>query len=319
MKRTKDNKFLILYQKVTGFINKTFGDLPINSGLSASFMKFRVEGQKKSINFNVISRLQGKFSSISLLILSAFAVLSCEEEIQLDLEVAEPQKVIEANFTAENDSAFVRITTSSNYFEAVEYQAISDATVSITVNNDVFLFREIDKGMYYSGLPEIPDTDYHLNITTGTEDYTAISRLKPQLVLDSLSYEERNTPLEGKVYTVSAHFQDHENTSDFARLKLYINNEEHDEIYVYNDDLSNGNYIQYFFVRAFISEGDSVRAELYTIDKPVYDYFNTLGEIVGNQGGFQTTVPDNPISNITGGALGYFSIHYKSEQSIIIK
>lgn len=254
-----------------------------------------------------------------LLVLSACTIISCEEEIQIDLEESDQKLVIEGNFTADNDSAIVKITTSSDYYEPVDFPAVSDATVSVTANNEVFLLSEISNGIYYSSLPVISDTKYQLNVAVGSEEYTATSELKPKIVLDSLSYEERNTPLMGKVYMVSAHFQDHEKITDFARLKLFINNEEYDEIYVYDDQLSNGNYIQYYFVRAFVSATDSIKVELFTIDKPVYEYFNTLGEIVGNQGGVQTTAPDNPISNISGNALGYFSAYHKSEKSIVIK
>ncbi len=45
--------------------------------------------------------------------------------------------------------------------------------------------------------------------------------------------------------------------------------------------------------------GDTITMQLMTIDQPTYDYFRTL--ISGQSGGA------NPISNITGGCLGYFT------------
>jgi hypothetical protein len=44
------------------------------------------------------------------------------------------------------------------------------------------------------------------------------------------------------------------------------------------------------------------------VDKNVYDYFFTLSGVTGNNG-FQTATPANPVSNISNGALGYFSAH----------
>jgi hypothetical protein len=48
---------------------------------------------------------------------------------------------------------------------------------------------------------------------------------------------------------------------------------------------------------------------MYCIDKNVYNYFFSLLQVTGNNGGFQSASPDNPITNISGGALGYFSAH----------
>jgi hypothetical protein len=46
--------------------------------------------------------------------------------------------------------------------------------------------------------------------------------------------------------------------------------------------------------------------ELWGIDKGVYEYYSTLREILGGAGP-STASPANPTSNISGGAMGYFS------------
>jgi hypothetical protein len=64
------------------------------------------------------------------------------------------------------------------------------------------------------------------------------------------------------------------------------------------------------FNQAELVTGDSVLVSLECIDKNVYTYFRTA-----SQTGNQSTTVSNPVSNISNGALGYFSAytvrHYK--------
>jgi hypothetical protein len=55
-----------------------------------------------------------------------------------------------------------------------------------------------------------------------------------------------------------------------------------------------------------LKPGDTMFVELWGIDKGVYEYYSTLNEILGGAGP-STASPANPTSNITGGAMGYFS------------
>jgi hypothetical protein len=57
---------------------------------------------------------------------------------------------------------------------------------------------------------------------------------------------------------------------------------------------------------------DSVTIEMHCIDKPVYDYYYSLG----NRDNSAT--PANPVSNIVGGALGYFSAHTVRKTTAVV-
>ncbi|MCW3126192.1 MAG: hypothetical protein JWO03_1850, partial [Bacteroidetes bacterium] len=56
----------------------------------------------------------------------------------------------------------------------------------------------------------------------------------------------------------------------------------------------------------FINENDTIQMELDAIDKPVYEYFNTLNESTINS---LSAAPANPPSNFSNNALGYFSAY----------
>jgi hypothetical protein len=50
------------------------------------------------------------------------------------------------------------------------------------------------------------------------------------------------------------------------------------------------------------------------IDRPVYDYFNQLATNTNGQG----ATPANPVSNFSGGCLGYFSARSTDVKTVII-
>ncbi|HOY49299.1 MAG TPA: DUF4249 domain-containing protein, partial [Flavobacteriales bacterium] len=60
----------------------------------------------------------------------------------------------------------------------------------------------------------------------------------------------------------------------------------------------------------------TIFVELWGIDKGVYEYYNTLNSILGGAGP-SVASPANPTSNITGGAMGYFSAYTISRSWII--
>jgi hypothetical protein len=57
---------------------------------------------------------------------------------------------------------------------------------------------------------------------------------------------------------------------------------------------------------------------MYCIDRNIYNYFFSLLQVSAGNGGFQTASPDNPVTNITGGALGYFSAHTINLEKLIV-
>jgi hypothetical protein len=53
------------------------------------------------------------------------------------------------------------------------------------------------------------------------------------------------------------------------------------------------------------------------IDKNVFEYFKQLSGLDPTNG--QPTAPTNPVSNISGGALGYFSAHTTQKKKAIVQ
>jgi hypothetical protein len=67
--------------------------------------------------------------------------------------------------------------------------------------------------------------------------------------------------------------------------------------------------------RNTLISGDSIVVALQTIDQGVFDYLRTLGQADNNMA---SATPANPTSNISNGALGYFSAYAVTSKGIVI-
>lgn len=131
----------------------------------------------------------------------------------------------------------------------------------------------------------------------------------PQPVtLDSVSFQYNNDFGSTTILAIP-NFQDPAGIANYYTFTEYINNVKFNEsIFVFEDRLSDGRYIsqQLFTDSAYINTGDSVAIQMNCVDKNVYNYFNTLQQAISGNS-FQSASPSNPVSNISGGTLGYFS------------
>ena len=68
-----------------------------------------------------------------------------------------------------------------------------------------------------------------------------------------------------------------------------------------------------------VNKGDTITIELLSIDKAAYDYFHTLSEILSSDQSPTSLAPQNPLTNLSGGALGYFAAYTVDTRKIVIR
>ena len=86
---------------------------------------------------------------------------------------------------------------------------------------------------------------------------------------------------------------------------------------VFDDKLANGESNSdplLSFDRNYIT-GDTLLIEMQCIDKNVYVYYRSFGNLSEGPGG---STPANPYTNIEGTELGYFSAHTIGRKQIVI-
>jgi len=273
---------------------------------------------KYNTNFNKV------FSAV-FLIMSTFIFYSCEEIIEIDLNSADPKIVIEGSVTAQPGPYTVTITKTTDYYNPGSYPTVSGAVVSIADSNGFFEeLVETATGIYQTdSLQGTPGRTYTLTVTVEGQTYSAVSSMPQATEIDSLFYEENEEgvrPRDKKGYALTVKFTDKPGVEDFKRVKIYRNGNLQDGYFLYNGRLSDGNEIEFDRIHTAFELDDFVFVELLSIDEATYEYYSTVGNAIASSGGnkIQTKIHANPISNLSGGALGYFGAFTVRSDSVQI-
>jgi hypothetical protein len=91
-------------------------------------------------------------------------------------------------------------------------------------------------------------------------------------------------------------------------------------LFYQNDDYTDGRTSSFSLLRpdpdSTLHVNDRVDVEMQCIDKAMYKYWFSVDRSSLGEGG---TLASNPVTNISGGALGYFSAHTSQTKSILVK
>jgi len=251
--------------------------------------------------------------------------LSCEEVITIDLNSSNPKIVIEGTVTDQPGPYTVIISETADYYNPEAQPMISGARVTISDSEgNIDHLSEISPGVYETdSLQGILGRTYTLLVEANGKTYRAESTMPVAIEIDSLYFtQEKRRPHQNKdSYQVVCVFTDHSGKEDFCRLKVYRNDEIELSYGMYNGRLTDGNTIEFDRIRGDFELNDMVKVELFSIDEATYTYYSTLKDVLASdpQRMMSTSVPANPVTNITGDALGYFGTFTVRADSIIIK
>ncbi|MEM9985185.1 MAG: DUF4249 domain-containing protein [Bacteroidota bacterium] len=255
-----------------------------------------------------------------ILLLASSLCWGCEEVIVLELEENAGLLVVEGIVSSEPGQSLVSLTQSVGFYEENVFPGVQGAKVSITDGDGQnWDLTETSPGTYsHPDLVGQPEKTYTLNVELEGKIYTASSTMPPVVKLDSLVIQ----PLPGggglsDSVILQALYRDPESYENFYRFKVKRNGDFIDALILNDDVLNNGILAATPLFGAFFSSGDEVEVSLLGLDQPVYRYFNTLSSVNGGAGLATGAVAD-PESNLSNGALGFFSAQTQSQLSITI-
>ncbi|WMJ74565.1 DUF4249 domain-containing protein [Cytophagaceae bacterium ABcell3] len=258
-------------------------------------------------------------------ILTFLAFFSCEKVVDMDLNEESPRVVIEGQVTNKPGPYTIRITQSGSYMGGDKFEKIVGANVKVYDNaGQSESLVEEEPGLYKTtNLEGVEGRVYHLEVEYDSEKYTASSSMPVKVPIDSLTLHHREEQLfNWPEYYINMHFTDPGHTRNYYYLKVYNNNmqgEPSPHFVVFDDLLFNGRSISDDIGFSDFEKGDTVHVELLSIDREAYEYYNNLNAILNNAGGnpFQGA-PQNPTTNISGNALGFFGAYAIDKASILI-
>lgn len=252
---------------------------------------------------------------IAVLVLVAVSLAACKKVINVDLNNAAPQIVIEGEVMNVRGPFPVRITKTVNFSANNTYPPVTNADVYITDSTngivDHLSQANSDSGVYLArGTVGVSGHTYVLTVNVDGKQYRASSRMPKAVPFDSVTFA-MNFGFDNKQeINAVVNFQDPPGLGNYYQFSETVNSRLIPNIFVFEDRLSDGRYIQQplFNDSSYLKKDDTLTLTFNCVDKNIYNYFFTLANVTGNNN-FQTSTPANPVTNITGGALGYFSAH----------
>jgi Domain of unknown function (DUF4249) len=253
-------------------------------------------------------------------VLGIMSLTACEKVVNVDVKNSDPKIVIEGSVDDNGNPAKVVITKSGLFSANNNFPKVNGAVVKITDNvGNNYTLTETSSGVYTNNtLVGVVGRTYNLTATVAGVTYTASSTMPRKMALDTIEIEN-NVPTGGPTSAAkvaSLVYQDLPGFGDNAHIVVTVNGIKDRNLYISDDLLTDGGIAPFYLYNPNIKlkAGDVFKAELRFIDKNVYKYLSGVGELSeGN------TVPSNPISNLSNGALGYFSAHTSETKTIIVQ
>ena len=263
-----------------------------------------------------------KFSLYIILFSILFS--ACEKVIDINVESAESKYVIEAYISNERGDCKVHITQTVNFNDPADFPGVTGAVVTVQDNNNTPVnLLETGYGMYETtDMNGMENHTYSLSVKINGQVFTSVSRMPKQVNFDGLSIVDFRS-FDGNRKFANVTFTDPPGKGNAYRFLQYKNEIPNKNIFVLNDDFTDGrlnNSLLTFFDRTNderIETGDTIKVEMQCIEPAVYKFFSSLSQ--SSTGSSDNVSPGNPVTNIEGGALGYFSAYTKQTKFVITK
>jgi len=254
------------------------------------------------------------------IILFAATLSSCEKAIDLKLKDTTPQYVVEGVLTNQAGGCKVLLSKTKNFTDNNDFNGIGGATVTIADdNNNVYPLTATGTGIYQNiTLTGNPGHTYQLSVSVNGKTFTSSCLMHPAVPLDSIYLVkdelENNKDGTPRKY-VTVRYDDPIATKNYYRFVQYVNGRKEETIMLEDDEFTNGQEVNNNLrfdnsndnPARDIRPGNQVTIEMMSIDQAVYKYFYSLSNSANGDG--NNAAPANPLTNIKGGALGYFSAH----------
>ncbi|MFT3902510.1 MAG: DUF4249 domain-containing protein [Niabella sp.] len=301
---------------ILAYINSSF----VLSAVVLSVFTFKFVLYPILLMMNKFFSKVGSFSWLgAALLFIIFFSSGCEKVIKLKLPDAEKKYVIDASLSDKKDSLIVWISKTMNNEQPVrDVEFVKNATVTVSTSENAtpLTLRKVGDENYVryaEKIQTVPGREYFLQVKIDNEIFTSSCVMPQKVTFDSL-YIDSVFIFGKKWYRPVVEFTDPPGLGNCYRFVLWVDGFESATIFVFNDKLFDGRKVKLDLLDLTTSEGDItyidkydfVNVDMHCISKPVYDYLYSLNQ---DASGSPSASPGNPVSNITGNALGFFNVH----------
>jgi hypothetical protein len=283
-------------------------------------------------------------------ITGAMFAISCSEPFSINTGNSSPVIAIYGTLTNEPEHHSVQLTVSSSYFDAAPNRGVSGAEVTLSFENRVLRYAEVkgSPGMYRTidNVAGKPGTKYTLRVKADfkgdrfPKTYEAVSTM-PELCMPD-SVQVRKIKQTGRnMYTVHPYFRDSP-SKDFYLVRYKINDSTiYNQLFRYTitDDMGfNGQYVNGIMFnmfndisekgkheenpdteREYLQKGDVLTFGISKIEQGFFDFIQQCKQGRNGENPFFGGPPSNVVTNLSNGAVGYFSAHAYGRCTVVIR
>ena len=247
----------------------------------------------------------------------AVILFSCKKELDIDYGESGPYYVIQGDIT--DEPAKVIITKTRNVNDSVKGKSLPGAEVVISDDNGKSEHLAYGSDGYYrspSGWKGETGRTYTMKVKIDGKEFAASSTMREAVNLDSIKFIWMSSA--GMKMMLLKYWSSFPKTSElsFTHARMYKNGK------FYRSNMGKQISKERLTSEAMLGcttekkmdendpedadvilfDNDKIHLELWTIDANVYNYFFSLQ--VGRNNA------TNPLTNLSGGAVGYFSAHH---------
>lgn len=263
-----------------------------------------------------------KISSVLYSALLVFSLISCEKIIDLDLNTTAPIIVVDGQVTNSiTEGSVVKLSYTNKVKSDNNSVPLVGATVTIQEDSGtVYSLPEVSNGVYRNAdLIGISGKTYHLKVEVNDVILMSTSTMPVMVNFDSLVIED--FPNFGKtVKVVTPYYNDPKGLGNNYNLFMFKNGRLIKDGFAYDDSFIDGKKVTFPLIYTReddeFRKGDIIEVVMNCIDEANYKYWFSFSQ---SSTGSPQAVPDNPISNIRGNAIGVFGANTYQKRSVVIQ
>lgn len=243
-------------------------------------------------------------------------LMACEDLIDMELLDAGPRLVIVGEISNRDRIHEVRVHQTVPVSSSSMLDPVSGVAVRVTDRSGrTFVFNETAPGVYRSRqFRGLIGMEYTLEVEVDGKMYQASSTIPFVVPVDSIGIASSDFMGQENRF-VTLKFQDPPGISNYYRYTLSVNGGENRFAAVFDDKFNDGRFVTHELLNFDIklAAGDEVKVHRQFIDQAVYQYWQSV-----SSANPAASAPANPPSNISNGALGYFSAYSLMEFNVYI-
>ena len=283
-------------------------------------------------------------------VMAVLLFFSCTAPFDINTHDSEPVVVIYGCLTNENKNHVIRVTRSSPYFQEADNEAINNAKVWVTSSSGVEYSFKIDSNGYYVSQKKfsaLRDVTYRLFVEIESNNggekalYEAETTTPPIVSADSIEANKMSIMGYGH-YMLNLYIQEPIEAENYYLFRFFINdtvsNHKIGDYIISNDQFFNGEYLNGVNITIFedatdpevvamfedneniymVQPGDRIRLQILNIEKGYYYFIRDCITEKYGENPFFGGPPSNIYTNLSNGAVGYFTSFCIHEKGTVV-